>query len=127
MTIPTPIADFLDSRAADRLGKALAALTLLLTLFLLAERRSLSQCLASYANRDATATLGRSRAADRDRAAEDTMWQAFADSADPAKVPPEQAQEHAKKAFETFLAARAEANRQRKENPPPDPPSKVCG
>lgn len=117
---------WLDSRAAFRAVQVVAALALLLSIFVGVKQYRLASCLASYNDRSAKATGARAEAAERDRAAQDALWQAIADTTDPNKVPPGHANAHIKQAFITFLAAREEANRQRRENPAPAPPSEVC-
>ncbi len=110
----------------DLVVKVVAIIALVLSLIGLWRWNELAGCLASYADRSARATGARSDAAERDRLAQDALWQAIADASDPAKVPPAQAGDYVRKAFATFLAARAEANKKRAENPPPAPPSEAC-
>lgn len=117
---------WLDSPAARRVMTLLAVASMGLSVFVLAKQYQLTDCLAAYNDRSAQATGARTEAAERDRSAQDRMWQAFADAGDPAKVPPDQAQAYAKAAFERFLKDRAEANKQRAQNPLPAPPSQVC-
>lgn len=83
-------------------------------------------CKAGYDDRAARAAAARAAAAEQDRQAEDAMWQAFADAADPSKVPPVQARDYAKAAFARFLSSREQAREQRADNPLPAPPSQVC-
>lgn len=83
-------------------------------------------CVADYQDAAAESTRARSAAADQDRAAEDAMWQAFADAGDPTKVKPAEAQQYARAAFQKFLRERADARRQRADNPLPAPPSRTC-
>ena len=120
------IGAWLDSRGASRAVQVVALLALLLSVYVGVKQYRLASCLASYNDRSAKATGARTEAAERDRAAQDAMWQAFADAGDPQKVPPAQAQAYAKAAFEKFLKDRAQANAQRASNPLPAPPSEVC-
>lgn len=117
---------WLDSRSAFRAVQVMAALALFLSVFVGVKQYRLATCLADYNDRSAQATAARTEAAERDRAAQDRMWQAFADAGDPAKVPPAQARKYAADAFQTFLKERAEANKRRAQNPLPAPPSEVC-
>lgn len=83
-------------------------------------------CQAAWSDKTARSAAARTEAAEADRRAQDRMWQAFADASDPTKVPPGQARQYARDAFNRFLADRAEADRKRAENPAPRPPSEVC-
>ncbi len=112
--------------ALDVAVKVVAIVALLLSLVGLWRWNELGNCLADYADRSAAATGARADAAERDRLAQDKLWQAFADASDPGKVPPGQAGDFVRKAFAQFLSDRADANRQRAENPPPPPPAEVC-
>ena len=116
----------LDSKVVTRAIQVVAVASLLLAVSVAGKQYSLTDCLARYQDRSAKATGARTEAAERDRLAQDALWQAIADASDPAKVPPSQAGAHVRKAFAAFLAARESANRQRAENPAPAPPSEVC-
>lgn len=117
---------WLDSRQAFRMVQIVALVALVLSVYVGVKQYRLASCLASYNDRSAKATAARTVAAERDRNAQDAMWQAFADAGDPQKVPPAQASAYAKAAFEKFLKDRAQANEQRAKNPLPAPPSQVC-
>ena len=111
------------------LDTANRALTLLLLAFVgyhAVNYQNYVECVAAYQDRQAASNAARAAAADLDRGAEDDMWQAFADAGDPTKVPPAQAREYARAAFEKFLRIRSDARQQRAKNPLPEGPSEAC-
>lgn len=120
------VARWLDSRGAFRVVQAAAAAALLLSILIGVKQYTLASCLADYNDRSARATGARAEAAERDRAAQDRLWQAVDDSMNPQKVAPAQARDHVRAAFVQFLADRRAANEQRANNPPPAPPSQAC-
>lgn len=124
--VPRRAWSWLGTSAAARVTQVIAIGSLLLSFFVLGKQVSLTSCVAAYNDRASAATAARVIASEQDRRAEDDMWQAFADAADPSKVPPAQARQHATDAFNQFIATRADARRQRAENPFPAPPSKAC-
>lgn len=117
---------WLDSKAVTRAIQVVAILSLLSAFFVGLRQYKLADCLADFADRNAKATSARADAAERDRLAQDRLWQAFADATNPQKVPPAQAGDHVRKAFAQFLQDREAANKQRAQNPPPPPPAQVC-
>ncbi|TAK89378.1 MAG: hypothetical protein EPO06_12005 [Burkholderiaceae bacterium] len=117
---------WLSSRAAIALAQFVALAALILSVFIGVQWRNFVNCLANYNDQYAAVTATRAAAADRDRAAEDAMWQAFQDAGNPAKVPPAQARQYAREAFDRYLAARQQARDDRARNPLPSPPKQAC-
>ena len=107
---------FLDSPGVTRVLQVVAALSLVLALVVGYKQYSLASCLQEYQDASAASTMARAAAAEQDRQAQDKLFQAIA--GDP---------KHAIDALREYNASRDEADKKRKDNPPPEPPSLRCG
>jgi hypothetical protein len=107
---------WLDSGAATRLAKVVAAVALVLSVAVGVKEYALTQCQARYAEASNSSQRARAQAADVDRRAQDRLFQAIAD--DPG---------NAIASLRSYNDARAMADAQRASNPVPPAPSTTCG
>lgn len=107
---------WLDSDAADRAGKAIATLALMLSAWLGVQQYQLTACQARYAEVSNASQRARAAAAEVDRQAQDELFTAVADHPRTAIA-----------AIRRYNLARAQADRQRAASPIPPPPSTNCG
>ncbi len=114
---------WLDSKAATRIIQLVAIASLLLALFVGLRQYSLADCLSRYSDDNARTSAQRLLAAEQDRKALDEM---IAQVAGARSAPPSEAGRQVSEAFDRYLQQRAEADAQRKRNPPPQPPSERC-
>ncbi len=114
----------LDSRLVTRAIQIVAILSLFLAIGVGVRQYSLADCLARYSDDNARSSTQRIAAAEQDRQALDEMIGGIAAARSAAS--PQEAQRMVSGAFDKYLVARAEADRQRAENPPPAPPSERC-
>jgi hypothetical protein len=117
---------FTRAQVRDGVTRFMILLALVVVGYVLIQYREFAECTARYNDAQAVSTRARAAAADRDRAAEDALWQAVADSGNPQVVPPDQAQKHIEKAFALFIQQRNQAREERARNPLPPGPSQVC-
>jgi deoxyribodipyrimidine photolyase len=118
------IKSWLGRSIADWVLKIAVLVSLVVGLVTSARLTSYVHCQARYNQQAALATQARSAAYEQDRQAEDAMWNAFAEA---SKLPPDQARQKSREAFETFIRLRAEATQRRKDHPLPPPPNETCG
>lgn len=107
---------WLDSRDAARTVWLIATLTLVLCLVLAVKQYSLTKCQAAYAEASNASQRARAQAAEKDRQAQDQLFQAIADRPREAIV-----------ALRSYNDLRAVADAQRAKNPVPPAPSTNCG
>ncbi len=113
----------LDSQAVTRTIQLVAIASLLLALLVGLRQFQLADCLATYSDDNARSSAQRIAAAEQDRKALDEM---IAQVAGARSAPPSEAGRQVSEAFDRYLQQRAEADAQRKRNPPPQPPSERC-
>ena len=112
----TALKDWFDSSAAERIGKVMAAVALLLSLVVGGLQYRLTRCQAAYAEASNTSQRARAEAAELDRQAQDRMFDAIADR------PRDSIAE-----IRAYRDTRRAANEQRERNPIPPAPSTNCG
>ncbi|AGL13889.1 hypothetical protein [Actinoplanes sp. N902-109] len=112
----TTIKRTLDSGWATRAVQLIAIVALVLSLWLAAAQRSQVACQARYNEASNTSQRARAEAAQKDRDAQDHLFQAIADNPRSAIV-----------SLRAYVQARAAADAQRTANPVPPPPSETCG
>jgi hypothetical protein len=108
--------NWLDSRQAARLVWLVAVATLSLCAVLAVKQYHLTRCQAAYAEASNASQRARAEAAETDRRAQDTLFQAIADQPREAIV-----------ALRKYNESRAIADEQRAKNPVPPAPSTNCG
>lgn len=105
----------LDSRTASRAVFIVAAVALVMSMWVGVKQSQFTRCVAEYNNASSVATSARQVAADQDRQAQDDMFRAIA--ADP-KTGLDQIRQ--------YNELRARADEARRQNPQPAPPSQSC-
>lgn len=111
---------WLDSAAVTRSVQLIAIASLVLASVVGVRQYALASCLAEYADAHARANTARIEAAEQERAADSKLWAEIAEGMRTADGP------RVRRAVEDRDAARVEGDRQRRENPPPAPPSQRC-
>ncbi len=107
---------WLDSRQAARIVWLVAVLALGMCVWLGLKQFDLTRCQAAYAEASNTSQRARAEAAEKDRQAQDLLFDAIADN-------PRAAID----ALRAYNSAREAADRQRAQNPIPPAPSTNCG
>lgn len=112
----TSVKRWLDSDQANRIGKIMAVVALTASLILGYAVYRQNQCQAAYAAASNTSQRARAEAAEKDRKAQDILFQAIADNPRQAIV-----------SLREYNTARQAADAQRASNPIPPAPSTRCG
>lgn len=111
---------WLDSAAVTRAVQVIAILSLVLAGVVGVRQYALASCLAEYNNAQAAANNARVQAAEGERAADSRLWSEIGEGMRTSDGP------RIRRAIEDRNAARVNADRQRRENPLPSPPSQRC-
>ena len=115
MTAARSVARWLSSRQADVAWKLMAAVALLLSVFVAVRQYDMTACQARYNEASNSSQRARAEAAEVDRQAQDRLLRAIADA--PAS---------ALNAVRQYNASRAAADEQRAQNPVPPSPQETC-
>jgi hypothetical protein len=116
MTAARTVAGWLASRQADITGKIMAAVALVLSVFVAVQQYDMTACQARYNEASNTSTRARAEAAEADRRALDELLQVVADNPDAAL-----------NAIRRYNMTRRAADEQRARNPVPPSPQETCG
>jgi hypothetical protein len=114
--IPRRLVAWLDSRQAARVVWLVALLALCVSVWFGSQQYQLTRCQARYAEVSNTSQRARAEAAEKDRRAQDQLFQSIADEPGSAIS-----------SLRSYNESRMAADKQRAANPIPPPPSTNCG
>lgn len=111
------IKKWLGSHNADIAVRIMVMLSVIMSIIIAVEQYQLTACNTRYHEANAAVVKARAEAAEEDNKAQDEFFRAVFEG---------KSSEDAQRAYDNYVMVRAETEKKRRENPPPELLSKYC-